>query len=148
MKAFSDLWRRSPAMAVAIAIAILVAFRLVVVIASPLEIGPDEAQYWRWSRTLDFGYYSKPPLIAWVIWLSTSVFGDSEWAIRFFAPVLHGVTSFFIFLLGRRMYDARIGAWAAVIYLLMPGVWLSSAVISTDAVLLVAWAPALYFLWR
>src|SRR6185503_14127993 len=116
MKAFSDLWRRSPAMAVAIAIGILVAFRLVVVIASPLEIGPDEAQYWRWSRTLDFGYYSKPPLIAWVIWLSTSVFGD--------------------------------GAWAAVIYLLMPGVWLSSAVISTDAVLLVAWAPALYFLWR
>ncbi len=148
MKAFADLWRRSPAMAVAIAIAILVAFRLVVVIASPLEIGPDEAQYWRWSRTLDFGYYSKPPLIAWVIWLSTSVFGDSEWAIRFFAPVLHGVTSFFIFLLGRRMYDARIGAWAAAIYLLMPGVWLSSAVISTDAVLLVAWAPALYFLWR
>ena len=84
-------------------------------IIAPPEIGPDEAQYWRWSEKLDFGYYSKPPLIAWVIAGSTAVFGDSEWAIRFFAPVLHGIAAFFLFLLGRRAFDARIGAWAAAI---------------------------------
>jgi 4-amino-4-deoxy-L-arabinose transferase-like glycosyltransferase len=76
------------------------------------------------------------------------VFGDSEWAIRLFAPVLHGVAAFFLFLLGKRAFDARTGAWAAAIYLLMPGVWLSSTIMSTDAVLLPAWAAALYFLWR
>jgi len=27
----------------------------------------DEAQYWFWSQNLDFGYYSKPPMIAWFI---------------------------------------------------------------------------------
>jgi asparagine N-glycosylation enzyme membrane subunit Stt3 len=148
MKALTDLWQRKPAVAAALCIGVLVVLRLIVVIASPLEIGPDEAQYWRWSRTLDFGYYSKPPLIAWIIALSTAVFGDSEWAIRLFAPILHGVAAYFLFLLGRRAFNARTGAWAAAIYLLMPGVWLSSTIMSTDAVLLPAWAAALYFLWR
>src|SRR5262245_42440083 len=142
MKALKDLWEGKPATAVALAIGALVVVRLIVVIASPLEIGPDEAQYWRWSRTLDFGYYSKPPLIAWIIALPTAVFGDNEWAIRFFAPILHGIAGFFLFLLGRRAFDDRIGAWAAAIYLLMPGVWLSSTIMSTDAVLLPAWTAA------
>jgi 4-amino-4-deoxy-L-arabinose transferase-like glycosyltransferase len=83
-----------------------------------------------------------------VIALSTAVFGDGEWAIRFLAPILHGISAYFLFLLGRRMFTARIGAWGAAIYFLMPGVWLSSAIITTDAVLLVAWSAALYFLWR
>jgi hypothetical protein len=148
MKAFADLWQNKPAAAAALAIGVLVVLRLIVVIASPLEIGPDEAQYWRWSRTLDFGYYSKPPLIAWMISLSTAIFGDGEWGIRFFAPILHGVAAYFLFLLGRRAFDNGAGAWAAAIYLLMPGVWLSSTIMSTDAVLLPAWAAALYFLWR
>ncbi len=148
MKVLSGLWDRKPATAVALMIALLVVLRLIVVIASPLEIGPDEAQYWRWSRTLDFGYYSKPPLIAWVIAVSTAVFGNAEWAIRLFSPILHGVAAWFLFLLGRRIFDNRTGAWAAAIYLMMPGVWLSSTIMSTDVVLLPAWSAALYFLWR
>jgi len=148
MNALKDFWRRSPASCAALVIVALVLVRIAVVIATPLEIGPDEAQYWRWSRTLDFGYYSKPPLIAWAIAASTAIFGDGEWAIRLFSPVLHGVAAYFLFLLGQKAFDARIGAWSAAIYLLMPGVWLSSTIMSTDAVLLPAWAAALYFLWR
>ncbi|HOZ27593.1 MAG TPA: glycosyltransferase family 39 protein [Hyphomonadaceae bacterium] len=148
MNALNDLWRRNPSACAALMIAAVVLVRIAVVVATPLEIGPDEAQYWRWSRTLDFGYYSKPPLIAWVIAASTAVFGDGEWAIRFFSPVLHGVAAFFLFLLGQKAFDSRIGAWSAAIYLLMPGIWLSSTIMSTDAVLLPAWAAALYFLWR
>ncbi len=148
MNAFTDLWRRNPPACAALLIALVVALRIAVVIIAPPEIGPDEAQYWRWSEKLDFGYYSKPPLIAWLIAGSTAVFGDSEWAIRFFAPVLHGIAAFFLFLLGKRAFDARIGAWAAAIYLLMPGIWLSSAIMSTDAVLLPTVSAALYLLWR
>ena len=76
------------------------------------------------------------------------MFGDGEWAIRFFAPILHGIAAFFLFLLGKRAFDARIGAWAAAIYLLMPGIFLSSTIMSTDAVLLPTVSAALYFLWR
>ena len=33
----------------------------------------DEAEYWAWSRRLDWSYYSRGPLIAWLIRLSTVV---------------------------------------------------------------------------
>jgi len=148
MTALKDFWRSNPSACAALAIALLVVIRMAMVIVTPLEIGPDEAQYWAWSQSLDFGYYSKPPMIAWVIALSTSVFGDGEWAIRLLSPVLHGVAAFFLFLLGKAAFDKRVGAWSAAIYLLMPGIWLSSTIMSTDAVLLPASAAALYFLWR
>lgn len=148
MQTLKNLWRNNPTTLVAALITALVAIRVGIVIASPLEISPDEAQYWRWSRTLDFGYYSKPPLIAWVIAASTAMFGDSEWAIRFFAPILHGIGGFFLYLLGSRAFDRRIGAWSAAIYLLMPAIFLSSALITTDAMLLPVSAVALYYLWR
>jgi hypothetical protein len=56
--------------------------RVAVLIATPLNLGPDEAQYWSWSLTPSFGYFSKPPMIAWIIGASTAVCGDGEACIR------------------------------------------------------------------
>src|SRR5437763_116151 len=44
-------------------------------LACPLDLAPDEAHYWDWSRHLDWSYYSKGPLVAWLIRLSCSLFG-------------------------------------------------------------------------
>ena len=120
MNAFTDLWRRNPPACAALLIALVVALRIAVVIIAPPEIGPDEAQYWRWSEKLDFGYYSKPPLIAWVIAASTAVFGDGEWAIRFFARVRHCSAAFFLFPLCRRACLSRLGTWPVLNSSLLP----------------------------
>ncbi|MEO0883673.1 MAG: glycosyltransferase family 39 protein [Pseudomonadota bacterium] len=139
--------RPSASIGLILVLIMLLAARVLGLLVSPLNLGPDEAQYWRWSTELGWGYYSKPPLIAWIIAASTSLFGDSEWAIRLPAPLLHGITAYLIYLLGRRLFDNRTGVWAAVYYLLMPGVTLSSGVITTDAVLLPCFAGAMLALW-
>src|SRR4029078_7333905 len=36
----------------------------------------DDAQYWFWGRELAWGYYSKPPLIGWLLRLSTAIGSD------------------------------------------------------------------------
>lgn len=131
-----------------IALAALVAMRLIGLVLTPLNLGPDEAQYWRWGQSFDWGYFSKPPLIAWVIGATTGLFGDSEWAARIAAPVLHAIAAGALFALGRDMYDEKTGLLAGLGYILMPGVILSSAVISTDGVLLPIWSCALLLLWR
>jgi 4-amino-4-deoxy-L-arabinose transferase-like glycosyltransferase len=133
---------------VLIAILALAALRIVALLLTAIELGPDEAQYWRWSRELDWGYYSKPPLIAWAIALTTGVFGNAEWAIRLSAPLAHALGAWCLYLLGRRMFSNAAGVWAAAVYALMPGVWLSSTIVSTDAFLLPLWSGALYLLWR
>src|SRR6478609_9280046 len=41
----------------------------------PLDLAPDEAHYWHWSRHPDWSYYSKGPLVAWLIRGSCELFG-------------------------------------------------------------------------
>src|SRR4051794_8654140 len=40
-----------------------------------LDLAPDEAHYWDWSRQLDWSYYSKGPMIALLIRASCFLFG-------------------------------------------------------------------------
>jgi Dolichyl-phosphate-mannose-protein mannosyltransferase len=105
---------------------------------------PDEAQYWFWSRHLALGYYSKPPLVAWLIALTAALFGDGEFSVRLSAPLLHAVAASFVFAIGDRLFDRCVGFWTALAYATLPGVSLSAFLISTDAVLLPCWAAALY----
>jgi 4-amino-4-deoxy-L-arabinose transferase-like glycosyltransferase len=129
-------------------LALLLLLRMAAILASPLDLYADEAQYWRWSQELAWGYYSKPPMIAWVIHAMTAIFGDTEWAVRIAAPVLHTVAAGFLFLAGRAMFAARTGVYAALLYAVMPAVTLSSSVLSTDGVLMPFWCAGLYFAWR
>ncbi len=103
----------------------------------------DEAQYWTWSLEPAFGYYSKPPLIAWAIALATGVCGAAEFCIRLPSPLLHTVTAAAVFMLASRLYSARTGFLAALAYATLPGVSLSAGIISTDVPLLTCWALAL-----
>ncbi|WP_017932635.1 ArnT family glycosyltransferase [Robiginitomaculum antarcticum] len=107
---------------------------------SQVQLHGDEAQYWSWAQDLDFGYFSKPPLIAWIIAATTAVFGDAEWAARLGSPLFHALTATCLYFSGKAFFSAREGFWAALIFLLMPAVFLSSGIISTDVPLLTMWA--------
>lgn len=128
----------------AVAVAAITAARLIWLGVQPADLYPDEAQYWFWAQHPAFGYYSKPPLIAWLIALTTGAFGDSEFAVRLSAPLLHAAATGFVYATGARLYDRRTGFWSALAYASAPGVSLSAFVISTDAALLPCWAAALY----
>ena len=140
-------WPASKAPDLRAALALVAALTLVRLIAlfhSPLELYPDEAQYWLWSRTLDFGYYSKPPVIAWAIWASTALGGDTEPWVRLPAVVFQAGATLMVFVIGRRLYGAATGLAAAALYGLMPGIQLSSLVAATDAPLLFSLGLSLY----
>jgi 4-amino-4-deoxy-L-arabinose transferase-like glycosyltransferase len=122
----------------------LLAFRIIALYFNGTNLFFDEAQYWSWSLEPDFGYYSKPPLIAWVIHLATGVCGSSEFCVRLPSPILHFMTAAVVFALGRRLYNARCGFWSAVVYATLPGITASAGIISTDVPLLFFWALALY----
>ncbi len=125
-------------------IVIVTVLRIAALALSQVELYPDESQYWVWSREFDWGYFSKPPLIAWAIGVSTAILGVSDFAIRLPAPLFHAVTASFIMLTARQLAGPRAGFWAAIVYLTMPAVFLSSGIISTDAVMMSFWAAGLF----
>ena len=135
---------RAPALQMLAGVLAITALRVLWLALQPADLYPDEAQYWFWAQHPALGYYSKPPLVAWLIALTTGLLGDSEFAIRLSAPLLHAGTAIFVFGIGTRLYDSRIGLWSALAYASLPGASISAFIISTDAPLLLFWAAALY----
>ncbi|WP_315831415.1 ArnT family glycosyltransferase [Bradyrhizobium prioriisuperbiae] len=117
--------------------------RLVGLRFSVVDLFYDEAQYWMWGQDLAFGYYSKPPLLAWLLAATRQVCGDAEWCIRAPAPLFHCATSLAVYFTARVLYDERTGFWASLLTALTTGITFSSRIISTDVPLLFFWTMAL-----
>lgn len=125
---------------VAAVITCVVAVRIALMYQSGLELFFDEAQYWTWAKDPALGYFSKPPMVAWLIALTTGVCGDTPFCVRLSAPILHGLTAFVVYFAGWELYNRRTGCWAALVYLTLPGVAVSSYFISADVPLMLFWA--------
>ena len=80
--------------------------RIVALFFSPIELSVDEAQYWHWSRSIEWGYFTKPPIIAWIIALSTSIFGQEEWAVRICSPIIHFLISILLWIASYSFFDS------------------------------------------
>lgn len=114
-----------------------------------IELHYDEAQYWEWSRRLDWGYYSKGPLIAWLIAFSESLFGHGEWQVRLFAWLSHGIFLALIFLFAMDLSgDRKVAWWAWIITLATPDYFILGMVMTTDVLLFAFWTWGLWAAFR
>jgi len=145
----ATLDRAQPRAGLAVAFLVaLTAWRLFVLFDHGPNLSFDEAQYWAWAKHLAFGYYSKPPLVAWAIAATTGLCGDGEACVRLTSPFAYLVAGLFVMLAGARLFGRRVGLWSGVLFASLPAASLSAMLISTDPLLLAAWAAALYALVR
>ncbi|HKJ70341.1 MAG TPA: glycosyltransferase family 39 protein [Gammaproteobacteria bacterium] len=127
---------------------VLTAYRLTVLLTTDLGLYGDEAYYFTWSLHPDWGYYSKPPMVAWLIAASTSLLGATPLGVKAPSLVLYPATALVLFAIARRLYGPGTGLIAGVTFATLPGVFFGSMVINTDVPLLLFWALALWaFLW-
>lgn len=118
--------------------------------APPLQF--DEAQYWFWGQHLDWGYYSKPPLIAWGIAASTALFGDGMLAVRLPTLLCYPIAAWVVFHAAQRLFvegvadpaararGERTALIAALGYATLPTVSFYSWGATTDGWLILCWA--------
>ena len=129
-------------------LALILVWRIVYIAIAPLDLVPDESYYWDWSRKLDWGYFSKPPMVAWINALSTGLLGANDFTVRLPAALLSCLAVLGVFLLARSIYNSKVGFWAAALSLAAPGSSALGFIMTIDAPLLACWSFALYFLWR
>lgn len=108
----------------------------------------DEAYYWDWSRQLDYGYYSKPPFIAWLYAFVDWIGQGSLFAIRATAAVLGTASLLLLYQLGASLFGGRTGWFAVLLGLAAPANAVLSFFLTIDAPLVVCWSTALWMLWR
>jgi 4-amino-4-deoxy-L-arabinose transferase-like glycosyltransferase len=134
--------------AVAGVLGAITALRLLYLFVFPFDLYADEAQYWVWAQDFAFGYFSKPPMVAWIIMATTAVCGDGVACVKLAVPLIHFLTALTVYGIGRRLFDERVGFFSALLFGTLPAVSFSAAIISTDPPLLLFWALALYGLVR
>ncbi|MBJ7448854.1 MAG: glycosyltransferase family 39 protein [Parachlamydiales bacterium] len=111
---------------------------------SSIKLSPDESQYWVWSKSLSYGYYSKPPGIAWQIALTTFLFGDTEWGVRCGALLLSIGSCFALYRLALLSnLSAKTAFWAAIIFSFSPLGFFGSLAATTDGGLTLFWILSL-----
>jgi hypothetical protein len=112
----------------------------------PVDLLGDEAQYWDWSRNLDWSYYSKGPLVALIIRASCSIFGDTMQAVRYPALVLGVGTSIFFYLTSLRLFKSdRLALGTVLLTHLVPMFIAGSVLMTIDPPYFFCWAAATYF---
>lgn len=130
----------------------LTLYRVWVVHHSGISLFFDEAQYWDWSRHLQWGYYSKPPLIAALIKVGATLFGDGVIGIKLLPMLLYPATALAMVGLARALWPTssgvRTGVVAGALFLTLPVVGTMGLFASTDAPLLLCWTLAAWALWR
>ena len=131
------------------AIAIVTLWRVFCLAYNRVEIFVDESQYWFWGQELAFGYYSKPPLVGWIIRLFNEIGqSDAVFWIRLPAQIAHGVTGWLVAMIARAIWEERSAVWAGVVYVTLPGVSTLALFVSTDDFMLTSFALALLALLR
>jgi len=128
-------------------ILIVITFAVRCLLAAYTGLGIGESYYFRGAMHLNLSYFDQPPLFFWLGGLSIKLFGLNNFGIRFPSVLLFAGTTWLLFLVTKKLFNARAGYWAAVVMNLSAVFTVAIACwFQPDAPLLFFWLAATYFI--
>ncbi len=96
---------------------ILLVSLLKLVTASLLELGNDEVYYWTYAIQPDWNHFDHPPMVGWMIRLTTlNLVWVNEVSMRLGSILAAGLSTWFLFKIGKLLANEKTGWYAALIY--------------------------------
>ncbi|HEY2329972.1 MAG TPA: glycosyltransferase family 39 protein, partial [Verrucomicrobiae bacterium] len=124
------------------------AWRLFYIASGLVELSPDEALYWLQSKHPALSYYAKPPMVAFTICAGTFVFGDNDFGVRFFSPVISALLGLICLRFCARELNARLGFALVLITNATPLLLVGSNLMTIDPLNVLFWTLAMLVGWR
>ena len=131
-------------------VGLLVLIRSLSGFVAPVPLQVDEAQYLGWAAAPAFGYFSKPPFIAWVLGMNASAcslvgIDATEGCARMSQAFALGIAALFAGLASYRLFqDRRVALVTMALLATSPLFGFYSLYATTDAWLLLWWSIALW----
>jgi 4-amino-4-deoxy-L-arabinose transferase-like glycosyltransferase/membrane-associated phospholipid phosphatase len=122
--------------------------RWIYLASGAIELSQDEAYQWVWSKHPALSYYSKPPAIAFIQLVGTSIFGDTAFGVRFFSPLFAAITSLLLLRFLAREIGARPSFWLLLVATTTPLLGIGTILMTVDPPLVLCWTWALVAGWR
>jgi len=129
-----------------IVVGVLTLWRLY--LSAGLQLHPDEAYYWLWSRHLDIAYYDHSPLVAYFIWMTT-LFSETELWVRLSGTIVTLITSVLMWQLAIQLFrNSVVAAGSVMLFNVYPLTMLGLIVITPDIPLFLFWSLSVYLFWQ
>jgi len=111
-----------------------------------LQLAPDEAHYWYWSKNLQLSYFDHPPMVAYVMAFFTWIGGDNQFSVRIGGLLLTILSNVFIYLSTKRFSEDDIDLpWEILVVLNVTLLFSTGCIIQTpDTPMLLFWTMAIY----
>ncbi len=129
-------------------IVLLLVARWAYLAGGTIQLTEDEAYQWLWSKHLALSYYSKPLLIACIHFLSTSLWGDTAFGLRFFSPAVAAILALLLLRFFAREVNARAGFFLVLIFGATPLMSTGSVLMTVDVPSVLFWTAAMLAGWR
>jgi dolichol-phosphate mannosyltransferase len=117
-------------------------------LAGVIELLPEEAYYWTYAKHPALGYFDHPPMVAWIIAVGTTLFGDTQLGVRFGTFVLWVASCGLLFLTARLWFGKRAALMATLLFTLVPVYVGVGLIVTPDAPVVFFWLATLYFISR
>ena len=104
----------------------------------------DEAYYWLWSQRLDLSYIAHPPMVAYVNFIATGLFGNNAFIIRLAAITIVLLLSWIIYRTGKELYGPGAATTAVIIFNLLPTFFGGGMFLVPQTILFLFWALSFY----
>jgi 4-amino-4-deoxy-L-arabinose transferase-like glycosyltransferase len=128
---------------------VLATLKLLFIQFGPFDLFTEEAQYWLWSQNLDWSYYSKPPMIAIFNYLSTSILGNTELAIRGNAVLIGFLIAITMFKFTEYMFkDSKLAFYTTIFLIAFPTYTMGSVMFMTDGPLALFWMLTTFYFYK
>lgn len=133
-----------PSLPVIAKYAVLAFTLLRIVLANQTELIPEEAYYWTYSQHPALSYFDHPPMVAWMIWLGTALFGNTELGVRAMAIAMWPVSAWLLHQTGRLWFGEETAVRAVLLFCLAPIFVMLGFLVTPDAPLIFFWLLTLY----
>jgi hypothetical protein len=117
-------------------------FRLIYINA--LNLAPQEAYYWYYSRHLALSYLDHPPMLAYLIFIFTQLGGHSEFFVRIGCILIATGLTYITYLTARTLFDAKVGFYSALLLNSILVFFVGSMIATPDTPMIFFWGLAFF----
>jgi 4-amino-4-deoxy-L-arabinose transferase-like glycosyltransferase len=111
-----------------------------------LELAPDEAYYWTWSRHLQWAYYDHPPMVGFLIWVFSGITDTGEFGVRLGWVILGALVTLFLYRGASRMFESeKAGLLCAFLTNIILLASTGAVIVTPDGPLALCWVAAVFF---
>lgn len=119
-----------------------------ILLSNMFGLTDDESHYWQYSKYLDYSYYDHPPMVGYLIFLSTRLFGDTLYAVRLPAIICFLVATIYFYRLIKELYNTQIAFYSVMVLNFIPISFVGSVITLPDAPLGMFWMMYMFYFYK